>query len=88
MVLFDDNTKKEVLSWLKDQGISTLLLISILAFIGYGVVVLVPSHILMIQEGYEKNAATLSKSLEKLAESHDKDRDMFMRMVSGKALKD
>jgi hypothetical protein len=86
LVLFDDATKKKLLEWAASQGISTILLIAILGFIGYGVVVLVPSHIKLIQDGYEKNAATLSKSLEKMADSHDKDRDLFMRIISGKVI--
>jgi len=87
VVLFDDATKKQILLWLKDQGISTILLIAILVFIGYGVVVLVPYHISMIQEGYEKNAATLSRSLDKMADSHDKDREMFMRMLNDRPVR-
>lgn len=87
MVFFDDVTKKRILEWLAAQGISTILLICILGFIGYGVVVLVPSHITQIQKGYEVNAETLSNSLEKIAESHDKDREMFMRILTDKSMR-
>jgi hypothetical protein len=82
MVFFDEDTKKTIITWLGQQGISTILLCCILGFIGYGIVVLVPTHLTMIQDGYEKNAATLSRSLEKIADSHDKDREMFMRMIT------
>jgi hypothetical protein len=87
MVFFDEMTKKRILEWLASQGISTILLICILGFIGYGVVVLVPSHIAQIQRGYEVNAETLSNSLEKIADSHDKDREMFMRILTDKSMR-
>jgi hypothetical protein len=87
MVFFDDVTKKRILEWLAAQGISTILLICILGFIGYGVVVLVPGHITQIQKGYEVNAETLSKSLDKIAESHDRDREMFMKILTDKSMR-
>ena len=76
-----DQTYQKTIDWLLNQGISTILLCAILMFLGYGIIYLIPDHITQIQKGYEQNAATLSRSLESIAESHDRDREMFLRLL-------
>ena len=69
-----------LLDWLLKQGVPTLLLCAILGFMGYQKIVLDPAHTKTIQDGYEQNATTLSKSLEAIAASHDRDREMWIKM--------
>ena len=79
-------TKEAIIDWLKQQGVSTVLLCGILAFLGYAVIFLVPVHLTMIKDGYkevsERNAATI----EKIVDSHDKDRQMFVDILNGRQL--
>lgn len=80
------DTKEAIVDWLKQQGVSTVLLCAILAFIGYGVVFLVPVHIEMIKDGYREISERHSATVEKLVDSHDKDRQMFVDLLSGRQL--
>lgn len=78
---FAEEDRRKIIEWIAQQGVSTILLCLILGFIGYAIVVLVPQHIAIIQAGYEKNAAALEKSMEKMAESHDRDREWYAKML-------
>lgn len=73
--------RSKLIEWLLQQGVSTILLCAILVFLGYGIIVLVPSHITLIQQGYEKNAASLEKTMEKVVQSHEQDREFFSQML-------
>jgi hypothetical protein len=76
-----ESIKERLIEWLLQQGVSTILLCCILAFMGYGIIYMVPAHLEMIQSGFQKNAQELSRSIEMLAASHDRDREMFLRML-------
>lgn len=80
------DAKEKLIEWLFSQGVSTVLLCGILVFLAYGVIVLVPTHIAQIEEGYGRNAEIMSKSLDKIADSHDRDRQMFIDLLSGRQL--
>ena len=80
------DTKEAIVDWLKQQGVSTVLLVAILAFIGYGVVFLVPLHIQMIKDGYKEIAERHAITVEKIVESHDRDRQMFVDLLNGRQL--
>jgi inner membrane protein involved in colicin E2 resistance len=80
------DTKEAIIDWLKQQGVSTVLLCAILAFIGYAVVFLVPVHIAMIKDGYKEVAERNSQTIEKIVESHEKDRHMFVDLLNGRQL--
>lgn len=79
-----DNAKEKLIDWLFSQGVSTVLLFAILAFLAHGVVVLVPTHIKQIEEGYGRNAEMMSRSLDKISDSHDRDRQMFIDLLQGR----
>lgn len=79
-------TKEAILGWLKEQGVSTVLLCSIMAFIGYAVVFLVPEHIKMIKDGYKEVSEIHTATVEKIVTSHDKDRQMFIDLLSGRQI--
>lgn len=80
------DTKEAIIDWLKQQGVSTVLLCAILAFIGYGVVFLVPVHIEMIKDGYKEITERHAITVEKIVESHDRDRQMFIDLLNGRQL--
>ena len=80
------DTKEAIIDWLKQQGVSTVLLCAILAFIGYGVVFLVPVHIEMIKDGYQEITDRHAITVEKIVESHDRDRQMFVDLLNGRQL--
>ena len=80
------DTKEAIVDWLKQQGVSTVLLCAILAFIGYGVIFLVPVHIQMIKDGYKEISDRHAITVEKLVESHEKDRQMFVDLLNGRQL--
>lgn len=80
------DTKEAIIDWLKQQGVSTVLLCAILAFIGYGVVFLVPVHIEMIKDGYKEITDRHAITVEKIVESHDRDRQMFIDLLNGRQL--
>lgn len=67
--------------WLVSQSVPTVLLCAILAFLGYVFVYLVPAHLRAIQDGYERNAASLEKSVDKLVSSHEKDRTLWFELI-------
>ena len=81
-----DQTKEALIDWLKQQGVSTVLLCAILAFIGYGVIFLVPVHIEMIKDGYQEVTDRHAVTVEKIVESHDRDRQMFVDLLNGRQL--
>ena len=91
-VSMTQKTYERIVDWLLTQGISTVLLCAILAFLGYGIVYMVPAHLEQIQGGYrevtnqttqslEKTTGEFTRSLDKLVESHDKERDMFIEWI-------
>lgn len=45
--------KDTALDWLLSQGVSTVLLVVILFFLGYVIIVLGPQHLTTIQEGFK-----------------------------------
>ena len=80
------DTKDRILEWVFQQGVSTVLLCGILLFIAYAVLKVAPIHIDQIEQGYQRNAEILNKSLERLAESHDRDRQMFIELLNGRQI--
>ncbi len=70
--------------WLVSQSVPTVLLCAILAFLGYVFVYLVPEHLRAIQDGYERNAASLEKSVDKLVSSHEKDRTLWLELINSR----
>jgi uncharacterized protein YabE (DUF348 family) len=80
------DTKDAIIDWLKQQGVSTVLLFLILLFIGYAVAVLVPEHINIIKAGYREVAETHEATVRKVIDSHDKDRQMFIDLLNGRQL--
>lgn len=81
---FRGDWKTLAAKWLVSQGVPTVLLCAILAFLGYVFVYLVPEHLSAIQGGYERNAASLEKSVDKLVSSHEKDRALWMDFLNGR----
>ena len=79
-------TKEAIVDWLKQQGVSTVLLFAILVFIGYAVIFLVPVHLTMIKEGYKEVNERSSQTIEKLIQSHESDRRMFVDLLNGRQL--
>jgi inner membrane protein involved in colicin E2 resistance len=79
-------TKEAIVDWLKQQGVSTVLLCAIMTFIGYAVIVLVPQHIAMIKEGYKEVSEIHSQTINKVVESHNNDRQMFVDLLNGRQL--
>jgi hypothetical protein len=75
-----------VVEWLFQQGVSTVLLCAILAFLGYSVIFIVPTHFDQIEKGYGRNAEITAKAIEAIAASHDRDRQMFIDLLSGRQL--
>jgi hypothetical protein len=80
------DTKEAIIDWLKQQGVSTVLLCAILVFIGYGVIFLVPVHIEMIKDGYKEITDRHAVTIEKIVDSHDRDRQMFVDLLNGRQL--
>jgi hypothetical protein len=80
------DTKDRILEWVFQQGVSTVLLCGILVFIAYAVLQVAPIHIQQIEDGYQRNAEILNKSLERLADSHDRDREMFIQLLNGRQI--
>ena len=78
------DVKDRILEWMFQQGVSTVLLCGILAFMGYAVVFIVPSHIDQIERGYQRNAEITAKAIEAIAASHDRDRQMFVDLLNGR----
>lgn len=81
---FRGDWKTLAAKWLVSQSVPTVLLCAILAFLGYVFVYLVPEHLSAIQDGYERNAASLEKSVDKLVSSHEKDRALWMDLLNGR----
>jgi sirohydrochlorin ferrochelatase len=80
------DTKEAVIDWLKQQGVSTVLLIALLTFAGYAVTFLVPQHITLIKDGYKEMAESHEATVQKVIDSHDKDRQMFIEILNGRSL--
>jgi len=85
-------TKDAVAKWLLEQGVSTVLLVAILIFLGYAAVVIAPQQLREIQDGYERVANTAARNLEasterhaesiqSIVDAHDRDREMFLRLL-------
>lgn len=70
-----DSWRQVALKWVFQQGVPTVLLCAITAMIGYGLMQ-VPSLVFTVIEkidnGYQKNAATLKEATENQAETVDK----------------
>jgi len=81
-----DELKRKLVDWLFNQGASTVILIGILCFMGYAAIFLAPVHIEMIKTGYKEIADIHDKSMNKVVESHDKDRQMFIDLLGGRTL--
>lgn len=80
------DAKEKLIEWIFQQGVSTVLLCGILVFIAYAVLKVAPVHIDQIEKGYQRNAEILNKSIDKMMESHDRDRQMFVDLLNGRQL--
>ena len=89
--------KLKAIEWLFSQGASTVILVVILGYLGYSVHTQVPRHIEAIQQGYvlqeqrflqalDRRDEQLTNALKGLSESHDKDRDLFLRLLENQGL--
>lgn len=75
------NWKYTLINYAARQGPIFTLLLMVLMFLGYCVIYVVPTHLETISKGYEKNATILKESVEILAKSHDRDRELFEKMM-------
>lgn len=64
------------------QGPAFVLLSAILAFLGYAVLEIVPQHLEAINKGYEKNAIMLKENVDVIVKSHEKDRELFEKIIT------
>lgn len=80
------DTKEAIIDWLKQQGVSTVLLCAILAFLGYQSVHLDPVRQETIKNGYKEFAEIQSKAIESMVKSHDSDRQMFIDLLNGRQI--
>lgn len=71
------DAKSVAISWLAAQGVPTVLLFTIIGLVWWGV----PVHLEQIKEGYQKIADQNSKDLQRIVESHEKDRELFLQMM-------
>ena len=64
------------MQWLVNQGASTVLLVILVAMIGYisdyGIKVAIPAHIKSIQEGYDRHVADHRKEVESMHASYER----------------
>lgn len=72
------------MSWLVNQGASTVLLTVLIIGGGYMAYVMIPAHIKAIQDGYEKVNERNSVAIEKLAASHEKAVDRIINIIDRK----
>lgn len=81
----DNDTKKLVAAWIAQQGVPTILLFCILGFLAYSMVVLIPEVDRKRSEEIAERVSALverqNESLEKLVDSHDKDREVFIELM-------
>ena len=81
----DQDTKKLVAAWIAQQGVPTILLFCILGFLAYSMVVLIPEVDRKRSEEIAERVSALverqNESLEKLVDSHDKDREVFIELM-------
>lgn len=83
-MVLSDKTKERIAEWFLSQGIPSILLCAVLAFMGYCVIELVPVHLDMIQEGYDRNANELGKAFDQQIEAHERERSIWLQMVNDK----
>lgn len=87
-----EKAKDEALKWLLSQGSSTVILICILSYLAYSVHTQVPKHLEAIQDGYalqeqrflqalEQRDSKLTDALKQISDSHDRDRELFIRLL-------
>jgi hypothetical protein len=85
-------TRDAVVKWLTEQGVSTVLLVAILAFLGYAAISIAPEQLREIQDGYERVANTAAQnlkestdrhaeSIQSIIDAHDRDREMFLKLL-------
>lgn len=63
--------KQLAADWLFAQGVSTVLLVVLVATLIYVIKVVVPEHIAMIQEGYREQRIAFQESLKQQAAMHE-----------------
>jgi hypothetical protein len=80
------DVKDKLLDWIFAQGVSTVLLCGILTYLAYAIQFLVPAHFEAIEKGYGRNAEITARALESIASSHDRDRQMFIELLSGRTV--
>lgn len=73
--------KEMTAKWLFSQGTSTVLLVAMLVSMGYIAQSVIPWHMQMMQQGYDRNAAELKAATAPLANSVDKLADRIDRVV-------
>lgn len=73
----DVSIQAKVVAWLVAKSDTTILLFLLL----YGVWVKSDAWLATIQNGYDRNAATLEKAVEKMSAQHDKDRLFMLELV-------
>lgn len=59
------------MEWLLNQGVSTVLLFLILAFMGHAVLYQIPLHLQTIQQGYKTIEESNDKQLERILKAQD-----------------
>ncbi len=88
----DNDTKKILFGWLAQQGVPTILLFMILFFLAYSMIVLIPEvdrqrsndiaeKIGGLIEKQNEAIKIMADSQQKVVESHDKDRELFINLM-------
>jgi hypothetical protein len=74
----DVSIQSKVVAWLVNKSDTTILLFLLL----YGVWVKSDTMLTAVQAGYDKNAAALEKSVDKLVQEKEKDRQFMLSLIN------
>lgn len=74
----DVSIQSKVVAWLVNKSDTTILLFILL----YGVYVKSDAMLAAVQAGYDKNAAALEKSVDKLIAEKEKDRQFMFSLIN------
>ena len=80
-LLLSETGKEKVVDWLLSQGVSTILLCAILGFMCYRSIYVEPEQVKAIQAGYQDNADRYLSAIQSVVNTHEKDRELFIRLL-------
>lgn len=81
------SVQDRILDWVGQQALSTVLLLALICVVVWGINVVIPDHLRMIQDGYERieerQSAQFRAVTDQFQADQERDRQMLKELIQG-----